>query len=233
MKTNKTILNLILSLFLGTLVVILICILNREKESPFPPKLSSRDIQIIESHVKFEFPESTKIIKAYWDIRNSSWLNLFFEFDKKDVKRFMKSVYWNEAIDKQKRDIAWYKVEDPKRAESLIDPVFKEEHRPIFGSDHGYHEDEELEWWKPNKEKIRWILEVSDAKLRDANVVVERVDIFLEESDKSYRVYFQMSWTGLQGSNSYLQEIRNIFPFDSHWEKRMTESQPYPKLKKE
>lgn len=232
MKQNYIIGFIIFGLFLFIVVTfITMNPWNKKEPSQLPSVFTKEDIVTVESFVHFKFPDSTKIIKTYWDLSDSSWLYMFFEFDEKDVELFKESLNWDKAVENVVGDMNWRKVQSPEEIASFAKPVIKVYYPPWIkiGWDRP-SPSEELEWWRPNKENIDWIFEISQAKLKNVNVVVNKMVILLEKEKSGYRVYVIMAWDIFEGAEVYIQRIQSLFPFNPHWEYRIRESKINPML---
>lgn len=203
---------------------VLIFILSEIKIVLPPKMITAKEIPIIESYLHFQFPKSTKIIKAYWAPGDSTRYYLFFEFDNKDVDRFLKTLHWDEEIEKNyKGDVGWQSEQNVPEIEQLCDPILKAD-RVFFGTPES---SEVLEWWKPNKSKVDKVFWLSDAKLRDVDVYVINVAILLEQLEKTCQVYVYASWESLE-DGGYMNKWYHLFPYDEHWKYRETQSIPNP-----
>jgi hypothetical protein len=230
MKNKKQILYIVLFLFM----IVFFCVIafRDNNVSSLPPSVfTQEDISKMESFVNFKFPDSTKIIKTYWDHTDYSRLYLFFEFDKSDVDIFKSGIYWDKAIDKVVGDMSWKKIQNPYEIGFFTPWVLKMYHAPWIkiGRDRS-RPSEELEWWKPNKEKIEWAFEISQAKLKNVNVFFNKVVILLENGENSCRAFVFMSWYNTEGAELYMQNIESLFPIDPRWEYRIRESKMNPML---
>ncbi len=190
--------------------------------------LNQKDLHVIETYTHVEFPSTTKIVRAYWDITENEKLYLYFEFDKNDIQKFMKMPNMDQSeFEHFDGEYIWEKVQDPNHFISTWQPIMKQYR--AFLSDK--RDEEELKWWAIDKGEIYWEFEIWSAKLRESGVYIDQY-ILLEEIDATCRVFLYMQWKPL-GSRKYMENIRKVFPWHSDWRYREKESVPYPFLDEE
>lgn len=198
-------------------------IYNEWKSCSLLPLLSTKDLHVIESYVHFQFPESTRIVRAYWEGRESIWHYLSFEFDKNNIKQFMESLHWDkEIVGEFSGNLSWHEEQDPQKLDDFTGAIIKDFYGP------GSHPPpERLEWWNPDREKIGLVFCIEEAELKDIPAYVYTF-ILLEELETTCRAYVYIRWDGFEGSWGYLQRFRKLFPWHPDWKHRERKSKPYP-----
>ena len=212
------------------IAIVVLCVLvfftyglfNKIKSSSPPSKITAKEIQSIESYLNFEFPESTKVIKAYWHGTDPPHYRFFFEFDKKDFDHFIESFDWDVELEGYKKDYGWQSEQDFQDFKQLAGPIVKQDR--VFLGKPG--PSEELVWWKPDTKKIKKVFWINDIKLRNEDVYIVSYYVLLIEAEVTYKAYVQASWTSLDGS--YMTNWWNLFPWHKRWKFRERESVPYP-----
>lgn len=221
-KLLTIILVIIVSLMAFAIVDEIIEIVNNNiKSKKMPPKLTAGDIKVIEDFANFKFPVSTKTIKTYWYAWDSEKLYIYFEFDRKDINRFMETLGWKEGdFESYKGELHWQKIKDP--TEVNVPLTISKISSNILRSD------EDLKWWKFDKERIDWGFQIYNASLKNISITLDQF-MLLESADETIRAFVSLKWDAFSGSEEYVEKIRKTMPFG--YKERQRESESYPMLK--
>ena len=189
---------LVIVITLICLAFILYTLPKAIKANLMPPKLSHKDITVIEKFCHFQFPQSTNIIKIYWDAWDSEKLYICFEFDKKDLATFMNSLSWKKDDFKfYNGNLEWRKVEHTDNFH-LPMSVKKRVHSWIGIP----KQEEDLEWWIFDNNKIKWVFHVEEAGLNKWDLILDQ-SIILEDVTDLIRGFVFMDWNSFEKSNEF------------------------------
>lgn len=162
-------------------------------------KLSVKEIKKIEVFFGFIFPESTSVIKVFYN--GDGYLYCFLEFATKDCNKFKSEHKWIKTDQKDIDDYLSERIPFYENESTYV--VVKNLFSPwrsvkILGIGYAEH----LKWWTPSGKNVEWV-HSSPSPYGSGG----RIDILLEKQNEKIRAY--MVYVGMR--YTFPSEIKQIF----------------------